>query len=67
MLQLCNRQHKLTMKKQMADQHVVLISSSSSNEEEEEVVQEDVEQSIDGQSGTSFESTSTTAIFSRFT
>jgi hypothetical protein len=49
------RQHKLAMKKQLADHHVAPNSTSGSNEEEEEVVEEDVEQSIDGQSGTSFE------------
>ncbi len=57
-------QHKLAMKKQLADHHVVPNLKSGSDEEEEEVEEE---QSIDGQSGTSFESTSTTAIFSRST
>jgi hypothetical protein len=48
------------MKKQLAYHHVVPNSTSGSNEDEEEE-----EQSIDGQSGTSFESTSTAAIFLR--
>jgi hypothetical protein len=37
------------------------------DEEEEEVVEEKVEQSIDGQYGTSFESTSSAAMFSKIT
>jgi hypothetical protein len=48
--------HILAMKKQLADHHVVPNSTSGSDEEEEEVVEE-VKQSIDGQSGTAFEST----------
>jgi hypothetical protein len=60
-------QHKLAMKKQLADHHVAPNSTSGSDEEEEEVEEEDVEQFIAAQSGTSFELTSTTAIFSRFT
>jgi hypothetical protein len=61
-------QHKLAMKKQLADHHVALNSTSGSNEEEEvEEEEEEEEQSIDGQSCTPFESTSTAAIFSRFT
>jgi hypothetical protein len=59
-------QHKLAVAKQLADQHVAPISTSGSDEEEEEV-EKDVQQSIDGQSGTSFESTSTAAILSRLT
>jgi hypothetical protein len=58
-------QHELAMKKQLADHHVAPNSTSGSDEEEEVVEEEDVEQSIEAQSGTSFESTSTAAIFSR--
>jgi hypothetical protein len=61
-------QHKLAMKKQLAKHDVVPDLMSGSDEEAEEVEEEEeVEQSIDGQSSTSFESTSYTAIFSRIT
>ncbi len=62
-------QHKLAMKKQMADNYVVPNSTSGSDEEEEEenASEEEIEQSADGQTCTLFESTSTTSIFSRFT
>ncbi len=56
-------QHKLAMKKQFAGHDVVPTSTSGSDGEEEEVEEEDVEQPIDGQSGTSFESTSTAQFF----
>jgi hypothetical protein len=46
-------QHKLAMKKQLAD-HDVVPNSKSGSEEEEEEVEEDVEQSIEAQSGTCF-------------
>ncbi len=42
-------------------------NSASGSDEEEEEVEEDVEQSVEAQSSTSFESTSTAAIFSGFT
>jgi hypothetical protein len=48
--------YKLAMKKQLAHKKVLPNSTSSSDEEEELVEEEDAEQSIDGQSGTSFES-----------
>jgi hypothetical protein len=60
-------QHKLAMMKQLAKHDVVPNSTSGSNEEEEKVVEEEVKQSIDGQSGTSFESKSSAAIFSKIT
>jgi hypothetical protein len=47
------------MKKQLA--------TSGSDEKEAEVEEEDADQSIDGQSGTSFESKSSAAIFSKIT
>jgi hypothetical protein len=46
-------QHKLAMKKLLADHNVVLNSTSGSDEEEEEVEEEDGEQSIEAPSGTS--------------
>jgi hypothetical protein len=62
-------QHKLAMKKQLAHNNVVPNSTSGSDEEEDEVEEEEVEQStsIDGQFGTSFESTLSAAMFSRIT
>ena len=42
-------------------------STSDSDEEEEEVEEEDADQSIDGQSGTSFQSKSSAAMFSKIT
>ncbi len=62
-------QHKLAMKKHMADHDVVPFWRPGSNEEEEdeEEVKLSILQSKDGQSGTPVELTSTTAIFSKFT
>ncbi len=51
----------------MAKPEVVPNSTSGSDEEEEEEDEDEVKQSNDGKSGTPFESTSTAAIFSRFT
>jgi hypothetical protein len=51
----------------MADNNVAPNSTSGSNEEEEEEEKEDAEQFIDGQSGNSFESKSSAAIFSKIT
>jgi hypothetical protein len=55
------------MKKQLAHKNVVLNSMSGSDEEEElvEELEADAEQSIDGQSGPSFESKSSSAMFSK--
>jgi hypothetical protein len=55
------------MKKQLADHHVAPNSTSGSDEEEDDDEEENVEQSFNGQSGTSFKSTLTAAVFSRFT
>jgi hypothetical protein len=57
----------MAMKKYLAKHDLVPNSTSGSDEEEDEVEGEDVEQSIDGQSGTSFESTSSAAMFSKTT
>ena len=46
------------MMKQLADKNVAPNSTSCSDEEEQLVEEEDAEQSVDGQSGTSFESKS---------
>ncbi len=54
------------MKKQLAKHDVVPDSMSGSDEDEEEVVEE-VEQSLDGRSGISFESKSSAAMFSNIT
>jgi len=51
----------------MVPQNVAPKSTSGSDEEEELVEEEDAEQSIDGQSGTSFESKSSAAMFSKIT
>jgi len=55
------------MKKQLSRKNDPPISSSGSDEEEEEVEEEDADQSIDGQSGTSFESKSSAAMYSKIT
>ncbi len=60
-------QHKLAMKKQLSRTNVPPKSSSGSDEEEEEVEEEDVDQSIDGQSGSPFESKSSAAMYSKIT
>ncbi len=60
-------QHELAMKKQMAKHDTAPNSTSASDEEEEEEEENEVEQSIHGESSTCFESTTTAAIFSRFT
>jgi hypothetical protein len=60
-------QHKLAMKKQWSRKNVPPKSSSGSDEEEEEVEEEDADQSIDGQSGTSFQSKSSAAMFTKIT
>jgi hypothetical protein len=60
-------QHKLAMKKQLSRTKVSPKSSSGSDAEEEEVEEEDADQSIDGQSGTSFDSKSSAAMFSKIT
>ncbi len=59
-------QHKLAMKKQLSRTKVSPKSSSGSDTEEEEE-EEDADQSIDGQSGTSFDSKSSAAMFSKIT
>jgi hypothetical protein len=60
-------QHKLAMKQQLSRKKVLPKSSSGSDEEEEEVDEEDADQSIDGQSGTSFESKSSAPMYSKIT
>jgi hypothetical protein len=60
-------QHKLSTKKQLAKHDVVPNFTSISDEEEEEVEEKEVEQSLDGGSGTSFESKSSVAMFSKIT
>jgi len=60
-------QHKLAMKKQLTRMNDPPKSSSGSDEEEEEVEEEDADQSIDGQSGTFFQSKSSAATFSKIT
>ncbi len=60
-------QYKLAMKKQLSHKNVAPNSTSGSDEEEEFVEEEDAEQSIDGQSGTSFDSKSSAAMFSKIT
>ncbi len=60
-------QHKLAMKKQLSRKNDPPKSSSGSDEEEEEVEEEDADQSIDGQSGTSFQSKSSAAMYSKIT
>ncbi len=55
------------MMKQLADKNVAPNSMSFSDEEERLVEEEDAEQSIDGQSGTSFESKSSAAMISKIT
>ena len=60
-------QHKLAMKKQLTRKNDRPNSSSGSDEEEEEVEEEVVDQSIDGESGTFFQSKSSAATFSRIT
>jgi hypothetical protein len=59
-------QHKLAMKQQLSRKEVPPKSSSGSDEEKE-VEEEDADQSIDGQSGTSFESKSSAAMYSKIT
>jgi hypothetical protein len=56
-------QHKLAMRKQMAKHNMAPNSTSASDKEEVEVEAEDVEKTIDGESSTCFESTTTAAIF----
>ncbi len=56
-------QHKLAMRKQMAKHNMGPSSTSASKEEEEEAEEECVEKSMDGESSTCFESTTTAAIF----
>jgi hypothetical protein len=58
-------QHKLAMMKQLAHKKVPPKSISGSDEEEALVEEEDAEQSIDAQSGTSFDSKSSAAMFSK--
>jgi hypothetical protein len=53
--------------KQLARKNVPPKSSSGSDEQEEEVEDEDADQSIDGQSGTSFESKSSATMYSKIT
>jgi hypothetical protein len=53
----------MAMKKQMAKHDLALNSTSASDEEEEEAEEECVEKSIDGESSSCFESTTTSAIF----
>jgi hypothetical protein len=60
-------QHKMALMKQLSRKNVPLKSSSGSNEEEEEVEEEDADQSIDGQSGTSFDSKSSAAMYVKIT
>ena len=60
-------QYKLAMKKQLSHKKVPPKSISGSDEEEELVEEEDAEQSIDGQSGTSIDSKSSAAMFSKIT
>jgi hypothetical protein len=60
-------QHKLAMKKQLSRKNDPPKSSSGSDEEEEEVEEEDADLSIDGQSGTPFESKSSAAMYSKNT
>ena len=60
-------QHKLEMKKQWSRKTVPPQASSGSDEEEEFVEEEDVDQSIDGQSGSPFESKSSAAMYSKIT
>jgi hypothetical protein len=60
-------QHKSAMKKQLFRKNDPPKSSSGSDEEEEFLEEEDVDQSIDGQSGTPFESKSSAAMFSQIT
>ncbi len=55
------------MKKQLSHKKVQPKSISGSDEEEESVEEEDSEQSIDAQSGTSFDSKSSAAMFSKIT
>jgi hypothetical protein len=55
------------MMKQLADKNIAPNSTSCSDEEEELVEEEDAEQSIDGRSGTPFESKSSAAMFSKIT
>jgi hypothetical protein len=60
-------QHKLAMQKELTRMKDRPNSSSGSDEEEEEVEEEVVDQSIDGESGTFFQSKSSAATFSRIT
>jgi hypothetical protein len=60
-------QHKLAMMKKLAHMSVAPNSTSDSDEEEQLVEEKDAEQSIDGQYGTSFESKSSAAVFSKIT
>ncbi len=57
----------MAMKKQLSHKKVTPKSISGSDEEEELVEEEDAEQSIDAQSGTSFDSKSSAAMFSKIT
>ena len=67
MLTTMHRQYKFAMKKQLSSKKVPPKSSSGSDEEEEFVEEEDVDQSIDGQSGSPFESKSSAAMYSHIT
>jgi hypothetical protein len=60
-------QHKLAMQNQLNRKNVAPNSTSGSDEEDEEVEEEVVDQSIDGESGTFFQSKSSAATFSRIT
>jgi hypothetical protein len=60
-------QHKMAMMKQLFHKKVPPKLISGSDEEEELVEEEDAEQSIDAQSGTSFGSKSSAAMFSNIT
>ncbi len=60
-------QHKLAIRKQMAKHDMAPNSTAASDEEKAVEDDDEVEQSIDGQSSTCFESTMTAAFFSRFT
>jgi hypothetical protein len=58
-------QYKLAMKNQLTRKKVPPNSNSGSDEEEEEVEEEDADESFDGESGTSVQSKSSAATFSK--
>jgi hypothetical protein len=60
-------QHKLAMQNQLTRKNDPPKSSSGSDEEEEEMEEEDAQQSIDGHSGSFFQSKSSAATFSKIT